>query len=633
MKRIAACAACCATSFLLALAPVPARGRPAPTAADVAPFVDAIVETELARSDVAGAVVVVVANGAPVLVKGYGFADVEQRIPVDERTLFRLASISKLFTSLAVMQAVEQGKLDLDADVNAYLDFALPKAAGKPVTLRQLLTHRAGFEERLRDLAYANALPIPLAEFARGHLPRRARSPEGSPSYSNYGLALAGYIVERVSGAPFERVIAERIFAPLGMERATFAQPVPPKLAPLLSRGYQAASGEPQPFEVINDSPAGALSASGDAMARFASMLLGGGELDGKRVLSSESFAHWIAPQVVVAGNGLGLAIYESHIHGVRTLGHGGDLSHFHSELHVMPEHGFAVFVAQNSLGTSPRLLRSVLVPALVKRYFAEPRSEPAPALASGRAAEVVGAYMTTRRSDASWMRLQGLLDQILVSVAEGGGIEARGITDAAGNTERWHEVAPDRYRSRDGEREVAFARDAAGRVVALEPPFPGVTYERAGCADTQAVALAVFPLAAFVAAATLLAPLAGRITRRALGAPPAPQRSFALRALTLATAGAWVGAIGSFSAFALDAATNIWRFSAREDAVLVASLAAVWVAAALSFACAFATAREQRGARLALARRVARSLPAFAFLALTWFAWNWGLLSNPTRY
>ena len=112
MNRLAARAAVCALSLSL-FAPMAAHARPAPTAADVEPFVDAIVEGELARSDVAGAVVVVIANGAPVLVKGYGFADVEKRIPVDARTLFRPASISKLFTSLAVMQLVEQGKLDL----------------------------------------------------------------------------------------------------------------------------------------------------------------------------------------------------------------------------------------------------------------------------------------------------------------------------------------------------------------------------------------------------------------------------------------------------------------------------------------------------------------------------------------
>jgi hypothetical protein len=368
-------------------------------------------------------------------------------------------------------------------------------------------------------------------------------------------------------------------------------------------------------------------------MARFLGMLLGRGELDGARVLSPESFARWIEPQLDVAGNGLGLTIHESRPYGVRTIGHGGDLSHFHSELHAMPEHGFGVFVSQNSLGKSPRLLRSVLVPALVKRYLAEPRREQPSAIAPGHAAEVAGAYMTTRRSDASWMRLQGLFVQALVSEREDGMLEARGITDAAGNTERWREVAPYRYRTLDGEREIEFVRDEEGRVVELEPWFPGVTYERVRFADTQAVALAVFPPAALVALGVLLAPLTGRLTRRALGAPPAPVRGFAPRLLTLVTAGAWLGSLGAFGAFAQGAATNFWRFSRNEDGALVASIGAIWLAAALSLACVAVAAREVRDARLTLARRLARALPALAFLALSWFAWNWGLLSNPTRY
>jgi len=618
---------------LPSLSPMPTSARPAPSAADVGPFVDALVETELARSDVAGAVVVVVANGASVLVKGYGLADVAKRAPVDSHTLFRAASISKLFTSLAVMQLVEQGKLDLDADVNDYLDFSVPEAFGKPATLRQLLTHRAGFEERLRDLGHANGPPLPLGSFVREMLPRRSNPPERSPSYSNYGFALAGYVVERSAGVPFERYVAEHIFAPLGMERATFVQPLPAALAPLVSRGYQVASGEAQPFEVINDAPAGALSVSGGAMERFLLMLIGRGELAGVRVLSEESFAQWVAPQVKVGGNGMGLGIYESRPLGVRTIGHGGDLSHFHSELHAIPELGFGVFVAQNSLGKSPRLLRDVLVPALAKRYFADPGRPAAAAIVPGHAAEVVGAYMTTRRSDASWMRLQGLLAQTLVSARDDGTIEARGIIDAAGNTVRWREVAPYRFRSSDGEREIEFVRDEAGRVVELEPWFPGITYERAGFADSQALALAVFPLSALVAFGALVAPLGGRALRRGLGAPAAPPRGLTARALTLATAGLWVASLCAFSAFALTAATSLWRFSRDEDGVLVASLVGTWLAAALSLVCAAVTARELRGASLSLVRRAARALPALAFVVLTWFAWNWGLLTVPTRY
>jgi CubicO group peptidase (beta-lactamase class C family) len=618
---------------IFAVAGAEAQPRPSPTPEDVGAFVGGIVEAELARSDVAGAVVAVVANGEPVLVQGYGYADVERRVPVDAHTLFRAASISKLFTSLAVMQLVEAGRLELDADVNAYLDFVIPAAREGPVTLRQLLTHRAGFDERLRDLGQPSAPPRPLAEFLRSHLPRRGHTPDGSPSYSNYGIALAGYVVERASGMPFERYVTERIFAPLGMERATFAQPLPEPLAPQMSRGYSVASAQPGPFEFINDAPAGALSASADAMLRFLLMLLGGGALDGVRVISPDGFARWTEPQVRVAGNALGLAIYEAHLHGVRSIGHGGDLSYFHSELHAMPEHAFGVFVAQNSLGKSDRLLPAVLVPALVRRYLAAPRREQPPAFARTPPESLTGSFMTTRRSDRSWLRLQGLLLQTELRARESGELELSGIRDAAGNPERWREVAPGRFRSADGEREIELVRDATGRVVELEPWFPGLTYERAGLLDTQRFALAVFAPSAALALGALLAPLTGRVARRALGAPPAPPRARLPRALTLATGSLWLAGLGGFVTFALDASRNLWRFSRGNDGPLLAATAGIWLAAGLSVACAAAVARELRAPAPSRARRAARALPALAYLALSWFAWHWGLLSDPTRY
>lgn len=609
-----------------------AQARPVPSRADLEPFVDGIVEAELAKNDVAGAVVGVVAGGEVAFVKGYGFADIAKRIAVDENTYFRMASISKLFTALAVLQLDEKGELDLDADANAYLDFEIPPAFGKPVTLRQLLTHRAGFEERLRNLG-SPAPPVPpLAQFVRTHLPGRTFEPEKWPSYSNYGVALAGAIAERQSGAPFEQLVAERVFAPLAMD-ATFEQPLPARFAARMSQGYAVASQPPGPFEFIHDAPAGALTASGAAMTRFMRMLLGRGELDGARVLSHDAFARWLEPQVTVAGNALGLAIMESRPHGVRLLGHGGDLSYFHSELAVSPEHGFGVFVAQNSLGNGGRLLRQALVPALVKRYFAERRREHAVAIEPGHAHEVAGTYMTTRRSDRSLMRVLGLLSQTRVTARDAHRIEGEGLTDAAGNTRTWREVAPYRFRSEDGELEIEFARDEPGRVTHVLPWFPGLTFERARFVDTLRFSLSVLLPALAVVLVTLVAPLAGLVARRSFRAAPAPPRPLTQRALFTATAALWLGAFAAILAFSGSAASAFWRFSSGNDTPLLVAVGLLWVAAALSLACLPLGWRALRDPSLSRWRRLGRALPALAFLALAWFAWNWGLLSNPTRY
>ncbi|MGH9368955.1 MAG: serine hydrolase domain-containing protein, partial [Thermoanaerobaculia bacterium] len=174
------------------------------TAADVEAFLEGLVPTQLAREDIAGAVVVVVKDGKVLFGKGYGFADVEKRRPVSvEETLFRPGSTSKLFTWTAVMQLYEQGKLDLDRDVNGYLDFKIPEAFGKPITLRDILTHTPGFEDYAKDLFVSEASQIkPLGAYLASHLPRRIFAPGTTPAYSNYATALAGYVVERVSGKP-----------------------------------------------------------------------------------------------------------------------------------------------------------------------------------------------------------------------------------------------------------------------------------------------------------------------------------------------------------------------------------------------------------------------------------------------
>ena len=181
------------------------------TKADFEAFLDALIPSQLRNRNIAGAVVSVVKDGQVVFQKGYGYADVEAKKPVlPDQTLFRPGSISKLFTATAVMQLVEQGKLDLDRDVNDYLDFAIPKTYPQPVTLRQLLTHTAGFEETLKNLFVAHESDIkPLRTYLVNQMPARIFPPGKIPSYSNYGFTLAGYIVERVSGEKFEDYIEQ----------------------------------------------------------------------------------------------------------------------------------------------------------------------------------------------------------------------------------------------------------------------------------------------------------------------------------------------------------------------------------------------------------------------------------------
>src|SRR5438132_960996 len=369
------------------------------TAADLEAFLDGLMPAQLEREYIAGATIAVVRDGKVLLAKGYGFSDVEKRKPVSpDNTLFRPGSISKLFTWTAVMQQVEQGKLDLDRDVNEYLDFKIPPAFGKPITLRNIMTHTPGFEDTAKELFVADAGKMrPLSEYLREHIPARIFPPGITPAYSNYATTIAGYIVQRLSGKPFEQYIAENIYVPLGMRHTTFEQPLPPDLLPLMSNGYLRASQPAKPFEFVQAYPAGSVSTSALDMCNFMMAHLQDGQLNGKQILKPETAKQMHArvfgsdPRL----NGMALGFYEETKNGHRIIGHGGDTVYFHSDLHLILDAGVGFFISYNSAGRGETSPRTTLWEALLDRYFPySPPSEPTLASAKEDAKTVSGKYM-----------------------------------------------------------------------------------------------------------------------------------------------------------------------------------------------------------------------------------------------
>src|SRR5712691_7421721 len=249
----------------------PAAKTPELTTTDLESFLDGFMPLQLGHADIAGAVVAVVKGGKLFFAKGYGYSDYEKKIPVSpENTLFRPGSISKLFTWTSVMQLVEQGKLDLDRDVNTYIDFKVPATFGKPTTLRDIVTHRPGLEETIKDLFVGSEKDMrPIAQYLPAHLPKQIYPPGTIPAYSNYATTLAAYVVQRVSGEQFDDYVEAHVLKPLGMVNATFRQPLPDALKPLMSNGYRLASGDAKTFEFVQVAPAGSLSASAESMTHF----------------------------------------------------------------------------------------------------------------------------------------------------------------------------------------------------------------------------------------------------------------------------------------------------------------------------------------------------------------------------
>jgi CubicO group peptidase (beta-lactamase class C family) len=462
---------------------MPAQPSPVPelTKTDFETFLDALIPSQLRNRNIAGAVVSVVKDGQVLFQKGYGYADVEKKKPVlPDRTLFRPGSISKLFTATAVMQLVEQGKLDLDRDINNYLDFPIPKTYAEPVTLRQLLTHTGGFEDTLKNLFVAHQNDLkPLRTYLVNEMPARIFPPGKIPSYSNYGFTLAGYILERVSGEKFERYTENHILKPLGMNNSTFDQPLPPQLAPQMSKAYLNASKEPRDFEWVQAAPAGALTTTAADMTRFMLAFLQDGTLNGTSILKSETVRQMEAQQFKFHPMlpGLGITFMEYLIDPVRIIAHGGDTVYFHSDMILVPDAHLGYFLSYNSLGKDVGGSRGEVVRTLVHRYFpsaSQPKIDVDPNTAKSDGRAVSGLYDGTRRGETTFLKILALASQFKVSSDEEGILKIEGMKNQSGELKRWREIAPLIYREIDGSERIGFRRGASGAVTEILP-FPAI--------------------------------------------------------------------------------------------------------------------------------------------------------------
>lgn len=445
-------------------------------------FLDGIMAAHMETYHIAGATFSLVKDGEIFFAKGYGYADVKNKKPVKaETTLFRPGSVSKLFTWTAVMQLVEQGKLDLNADLNTYLkDFKVPDTYPEPITLTHLLTHTPGFEDVWSGMVARSAEDlVPLGKFLETKMPPRFLPPGKLTAYSNYGTALAGYILQEVSGMPFEDYVEENIFKPLDMHYCSFRQPLPTDLAEHMSVGYSYQDGlfKEQEFELINGmAPAGSLSASAAEMAKFMIAHLQNGKYGENRILKEET-AKLMRTQLFthdarLDGNAYGF--WERTLNRIPMIGHGGDTIWFHSILILMPEQNMGFFVSYNSAG-SGALLQDKFFQALIDHYY--PTAEvPEPKPSSDfkkRAARYTGNYGMARGVFSTYEKLANLMMIIKVKATDEGTL----LTPypAGLGAKQWVEVEPLVFRELGGQETLVFQEDSQGRITRVfisEFPF-----------------------------------------------------------------------------------------------------------------------------------------------------------------
>ena len=458
-----------------AAAPAPASSAPpALDAQDLRGFFDSLVPYMLKRNGIAGGVVSVVKDGHVIFAQGYGYADVAKRTPVvADKTLFRIGSTSKLFTWTSVMQLVGEGKIDLDRDVNDYLDFKIPPRFGKPITVRDLMTMTPGFAESIHGLMAPSTDKLTsLRAYLVSHVPPRIFPPGKVVAYSNYGAALAGYIVQRVSGEPFNDYVQDHILKPLGMAHSTFAQPLPPVLRKQLATGYITAHGKTiVPFEPVQPWPAGSMTSSATDMAKFMIAQLQDGQYQGTSILSPATIKLMHSHQYSAAPgiNGYDLGLYQENRNGLRIIGHGGDTIAFHTDLHLLLNQDVGVFMSFNSAGKAPNGssegVRTQLFRAFLDRYFpyAAPHEE---TVASPKpdAARVAGWYEASRRIESTFSVLQ-VLTQSSVTANPDGTIRIEALKDLSGTPRTWREVGPLTYREVGGQSHTKFVADKNGNV------------------------------------------------------------------------------------------------------------------------------------------------------------------------
>ena len=504
----------------------PAPAAPPLTSQDAGAWLDCLLPYLLKKNDLASAVVVVVKDGEVLLAKGYGYADVAAKKPVDPATtLFRPGSVSKTFMWTAVMQLVEQGKINLDLDVNAYLDFTIPPREGQPITMRQLMTHTPGFEEIAKNLFTRDAKMVDNGAWLKTWVPERVFAPGTVSAYSNYGAALAGYIVQRVSGQPFDDYIEQHIYQPLGMRHATFRQPLPANLQADMALGYVRASQPARPFEFVVPPPAGSMSVSGTDMARYMIAHLQDGRYGEQRILRAETAQqmhrteHYSVPGLLP----MALGFYRNDRNGQTMIGHGGTTELFHSDMALMLKQNVGIFLSVSG-GANGGGIGRLVINGMLDRYFpAAPDKRPALATARTHGAFLAGRYLSSRVPVSNFLSILNLPSQMTVSVDAEGLLVTPAFKDLAGQPRRWREVAPFIWRDvNGGSRLSAVMQNGKVRWLATDESAPIMAFLPVPAWQSAAWNLPLF----YFSFAVLLASVAlwpiGALINRSYGEPSA---------------------------------------------------------------------------------------------------------------
>jgi CubicO group peptidase (beta-lactamase class C family) len=527
--------------------------------AETEAWLDETMARQLEEHRIPGAAVVVLSDGEVVLAKGYGYADLASRRPVDaDETIFSVGSTGKLVTWTAVMQGVEDGRLELDRDVDDYLTdsaVTVPDTYEDPVTLRHLGTHSAGFEDTFAGMVADDPSEIRSMEaILAEHQPARVRPPGQFVAYSNYGTALAGHALAEQSDTSFVELVDDRIFTPLAMDDTTYAQPLPARLESRRAVGYTYQNGAYRAHDpVIWTLPpeGGSLRTTATDMGQFALAHLNEGAYGSERILEPETVREmhrrqFTKSEAVPELNGMGYGFIEMDRNDETIVGHWGDTPRFKSLLALYPERDTGLFVVYNSPGGAPA--RFELLQAFTDRYYPrsdEPVVEP-PDGAGERARELAGDYRSLTVSESSWERILGVMTRTYTVGATDGGYLTTSRVGAG--TQTWVERRPGVYEEVGGSELLVFQFDEDGRATHLfRHAFGPATYERVPWYERLTVLQTVVGAGVVAFLSVLLLWLGGPVWRRWRGDAVPSDRERAARWLLGTVSLLWLGVLVVF--------------------------------------------------------------------------------------
>jgi CubicO group peptidase (beta-lactamase class C family) len=447
--------------LLAGVAPVAAQSRAgAPVDRSLTTLVDSVMRVGMAEQGIPGAAVLIIDHGRVILSRGYGMADVATRRPVDPgATLWPFASITKVVTATALMQLVERGGIALHNDVNRYLKVTrVPAVPGPAVTAWHLLTHTDALDELPGRQAASPTAMEPLGKFLRTRLVRIG--PPGQVTrYGSYGIALAGVLIEDVSGVPYAEYLRRELFVPLGMRHSTIDGPS--GAHGTLATPYEGTEEGVRVArrEWYHTTPTSSLVSTVEDMGRFMALHLGAGQRAGREAVLTPATIRDMAAQhatIHPAIPGWGYGWQQNDANGRHIVEHGGDIGGFASLMTLLPEERFGIVVVHHLEGSG---LRFALKQAVLDRLYPDRRPPARPGPAAGDLGRYAGTYLANNYCRSCRGGAENA-ERFTVTVQADGSLE---LWDR-----RWREIGRLLFTSENGRQRIGFMRDSAGTVVAV---------------------------------------------------------------------------------------------------------------------------------------------------------------------